>query len=114
MGDLVSGKRHANIPSNPHRTYKHDGWQGYGNWRGTIAPKDYQFLPFKEALLYTRSLKLTNEKEWKVWRKSGRTASQHAFLPRKGLQARDQARVDTGIGWAPPTFTSAWALAGNW
>ena len=73
MGDLVSGKRHANIPSNPHRTYKHDGWQGYGNWLGTstVATKDYQFLPFKEALLYTRSLKLTGEKEWRVWSKSG-------------------------------------------
>jgi hypothetical protein len=52
--------RPANIPSNPQRTYKHEGWQGYGHWLGTgnVAHKDQQFLPFKKALLRARSLKL--------------------------------------------------------
>ena len=31
----TSEARPANIPSNPHRTYEHDGWQGYGHWLGT-------------------------------------------------------------------------------
>ena len=30
-----TGARPANIPSNPQRTYKHEGWQGYGHWLGT-------------------------------------------------------------------------------
>ena len=68
-----NGERPANIPSAPYRTYKHDGWQGYGHWLGTgnVAPKDQQFLPFKEALQYARSLKLKGVKEWRQWCKSG-------------------------------------------
>ena len=27
--------REANMPSNPHRTYRHEGWQGYRHWLGT-------------------------------------------------------------------------------
>ena len=42
-----TGVRPANMPSNPHKMFKHDGWQGYGHWLGTgnVAPKDKQFLP---------------------------------------------------------------------
>ena len=29
------GMRPANVPSNPNRAYKHDGWQGWGHWLGT-------------------------------------------------------------------------------
>ena len=52
-----SGGREANIPSTPERTYKHDGWQGYGHWLGTgnLAGGTLAFLPFKEALLYART-----------------------------------------------------------
>ena len=68
-----TGVRPANMPSNPHRTYKHDGWQGYGHWlgTGTRCSKDKQFLPFKKALLYARSLKLKTSNEWRDWAKSG-------------------------------------------
>ena len=67
-----TGARPANMPSTPDRTYKHDGWQGYGAWLGTgaVAPKDQQFLPFTNALLYARSLKLKGSKEWRAWCKS--------------------------------------------
>ena len=67
-----TGARPANMPSNPHATYKHDGWQGYGHWLGTgaVANKNQQFLPFEKALLYARSLKLEGVNEWEAWRKS--------------------------------------------
>ena len=61
--------REANVPSAPHRTYMHDGWQGYGHWLGTgkVGVKKYQqFLPFKEALLHARSLKLKTVTEWRA------------------------------------------------
>ena len=61
------------MPSAPHTTYKHDGWQGYGHWLGTgnVAAKDKQFLPFKKALQHARSLKLQRSNEWKDWAKTG-------------------------------------------
>ena len=60
------------VPSRPDVIYQHDGWQGYGHWLGTgaVAHKDKQFLPFKEALMHARSLKLNSQKEWRVWCKS--------------------------------------------
>ena len=71
---LKTSARPANIPTAPHRTYTHDGWQGYGHWLGTGnvgLAKDHKFLPFKNALLYARSLQLKGETEWNAWSKSG-------------------------------------------
>ena len=68
-----SGAREANIPSHPDRSYKHDGWQGYGHWlgTGTVSLQNQKFLPFKKALLHARSLKLTRAQEWEAWCRSG-------------------------------------------
>ena len=65
--------RPANIPSAPDKVYKDHGWQGMGHWLGTgkIAPQKQTFLPFEEALLYARSLKLKRCEDWNLWRKSG-------------------------------------------
>ena len=68
-----TGARPDDMPSNPHKTYTHDGWQGYGHWLGTgnVGVKHHQFLPFKKALLYARTLELKSVKEWKDWAKTG-------------------------------------------
>ena len=68
-----TGARPANMPSRPEKVYTDDGWQGYGHWLGTgnLAPKKRYFLPFKQTLVYVRSLKLHSEKDWRVWCKSG-------------------------------------------
>ena len=69
-----SGARPANIPANPEKIYQHDGWHGCGHWLGTGnagVKKHHQFLPFKEALLHARSLKLKSHKEWVGWCKTG-------------------------------------------
>ena len=68
------GVRSANIPTNPERTYKHDVWQGYGHWLGTGNVRygnGQQFLTFKKALLYARTLNLIGVKEWEDWTKTG-------------------------------------------
>ena len=69
-----TGVRRANMPSNPRTTYKHDGWQGYGNWLGTgnvRGGNGQQFLPFTKALVHAHALKLKSYKEWQDWAKSG-------------------------------------------
>ena len=67
----VSSAPPANIPSNPHTTCRHDGWQGHGHWLGTGNLRTKDFVPFKKALLYARSLKLKTNTEWRQWCKSG-------------------------------------------
>ena len=59
-----SGARHVKMPSRPDKVYKHEGWQGYGHWLGTgnIQASKQEYLPFEEALLNARSLKLKREK----------------------------------------------------
>ena len=62
------------MPSRPDRTYRHEGWQGYGHWLGTCNVRGgtgQQFLTFGKALFYARSLKLESEKDWKTWSNSG-------------------------------------------
>ena len=58
-----------------------------------------EFLPFKKALLYARSLKLKSQKEWEAWCKSGARPANMPSSPDK------------------PTSTTGgkgWALAGHW
>ena len=69
-----SGARPSNIPGNPDKIYKNDGWQGTPHWLGTgnsVGGQEQQFMLFNDALLYARSLKLKSQKEWKTWCKSG-------------------------------------------
>ena len=67
------GKRPATVPSNPYRTYKDGGWQGWGHWLGTgnMESGTRQFLEFDEALLVARSLRLASSTEWRAWCRSG-------------------------------------------
>lgn len=65
--------RPSNVPSHPERTYKNNGWKGYGHWLGIGNPssKKIKFLPFGQALTFAQSLGLVNKKEWHVWSKEG-------------------------------------------
>ena len=69
------GLRPPNVPSNPNRTYKDGGWQGWGHWLGTgnqsSQAKKAQFLPFDEALRVARQLRLVSSTEWQLWCRSG-------------------------------------------
>lgn len=67
----------SDIPTNPHRQYRHKGWLGYGDWLGSgnVGPSDYEFLPFEEARDFVRSLGLKNQKELREWSSSGERPS---------------------------------------
>ena len=80
-----SGARPTNIPGNPHKAYAHAGWQGMGHWlgTGTVASINKVFLPFEEALVFVRSLKLKSRAEWKAWSKSGARAASIPGCPEK-------------------------------
>ena len=61
-----------NVPSNPQRTYKDGGWQGWVHWLGSgNIKKASKFAPFGQALTFAQSLNLSSRTEWKVWCKEG-------------------------------------------
>ena len=67
----ISGKKPDDIPSKPDGTYKKE-WTTWGDWFGTgrVANQNRQFRSFTEARKFVRSLKLKDNKEWKVYCKS--------------------------------------------
>ena len=68
-----SGKKPKEIPSAPNKTYKDNGWKGWGDFLGTGNVSNViigkQFLSFKEAREEARKLaKKYNIKNWEDWR----------------------------------------------
>jgi len=57
------------IPTNPNRTYKDDGWIDWGDWLGTgaVAAKLRQWRSFKEARAFVQGLGLHGEAEWRKY-----------------------------------------------
>lgn len=64
--DLSSDKRPSNVPRNPDRHYKGNGWTNWGDFLGTnrIATRNLQRLPFKKARSLVRKLHLTSREQW--------------------------------------------------
>jgi len=59
----------VDIPHNPDRIYKDNGWVGYGDWLGTgnIATFLIKYRSFHEARNFVHKLKLKNTVEWKQY-----------------------------------------------
>ena len=57
------------IPSAAGGVYKHQGWQGDGDWlgTGTIASFLRKYRPFEKARAFVRALKLKNQTEWRQY-----------------------------------------------
>jgi superfamily II DNA or RNA helicase len=68
-----SGKKPADVPADPARTYQTTGWAGMGDWLGTgrIADHLRKYRPFKEARDFVRGLNLKSKEEWFDYCKSG-------------------------------------------
>ena len=67
-----SGLLPEDIPSNPNRAYKNEGWVGMGDWLGTgeVAHRLRQYRSFEEARDFTHALGLKSAAEWKQYTKS--------------------------------------------
>lgn len=63
--------RPNNIPSNPDAIYT-EHWRGWGDWLGTGNTKNKYKLPFEEARIYVRELKLSSMQKYHTWAKTSR------------------------------------------
>jgi hypothetical protein len=90
-------KRPTNIPTNPHRAYKDEGWNGYGDWLGTgnIHNKDREFRSFSKARTFVRKLKLRSETEWRKYR----NGQLDGFSPRPDDIPSNPNRTYQNEGW---------------
>jgi predicted helicase len=75
--------RPNNIPTNPHRTYKQSGWNGYPDWVGSarIANQNRTYLNYKEAEAFAHHLNLRSAKEWLSYCKSGKRPAEIPSAP---------------------------------
>ena len=75
----------ADIPNAPDRVYLNDGWSGYGDWLGTgvIASQNMEYLPFADARLFIRNLKLENSSQWRDYCLSGDKPSNIPAAPER-------------------------------
>jgi len=63
-GTLEGKDRRPNfIPSNPDVVYKNDGWINWSDW----IKKPIEYLPFKEAREYVRTLGLKTQSDWQKY-----------------------------------------------
>lgn len=85
----LSGKRPADIPSKPARTYKKCGWLGWGDFLGTgnMHPRENNFLPFEKARKYVHTLGLKNQKAWQAYARSDKRPD---FIPVNPAQAYEK------------------------
>jgi hypothetical protein len=63
-----SGKKPADIPGNPARTYG-SLWKGFGDWLGTGRTRD--FRSFEDARKFVHQLNLKSQIDWKEYCTSG-------------------------------------------
>jgi 3-mercaptopyruvate sulfurtransferase SseA len=67
-----SGEKPDDIPSSPLRVYKNKGWISMGDWLGTGRTQySGEYLQFKEAREFVRSLEIKSVREWIEYCASG-------------------------------------------
>jgi superfamily II DNA or RNA helicase len=80
-----SDQRPSNFPSEPHRTYRDNGWKGLGDFLGTgvIASTKKVFLEFKEAKKFIQAESINSVNEFREWAKSDQRPSNFPAAPER-------------------------------
>lgn len=68
---IKSGNKPIDIPSTPEYIYK-DEWISYGDFFGTGKTLKKDFLTFAEAKKFVKDKKITSEREWREFYRSGK------------------------------------------
>jgi hypothetical protein len=98
---VSSGAFPSFLPKDPSKYYEKSGWESWGDWIGTgsIASINRSFLPFPEARVYARGLKLTSVGDWRKYSKGAKSG--HEIIPDNIPKNPDQKYKDSGwISWS--------------
>jgi hypothetical protein len=85
-----SRQRPSDIPSNPDRVYRDDGWISWPDWLGK---ERVAWKSFTEGRAFARGLELKGLNGWKEWSKSGQRPSDIPSSPDKAY------RDDGWVSW---------------
>jgi Helicase conserved C-terminal domain len=68
-----SGLLPPDIPTNPNRQYRNEGWISWADWLGTttIATNQRRYRPYPQARAFVHPLGLKSANEWRAYSKSG-------------------------------------------
>ena len=89
-----AGQRPSNIPADPSKVYRDDGWTSMPDWLGYAGQAQHKdILPYAAARAIARKLKLKSEMEWKAWCKTGQRPANIPSHPEK------KYRDDGWISW---------------
>jgi superfamily II DNA or RNA helicase len=86
----TSGNRPPEIPTNPSKTYKNQGWIDYGDWLGTgrVANRDKTFWPFEKARAYVRKLELQDRHEWRKYCRTNKMPPEIPSCPERTYKSK--------------------------
>jgi hypothetical protein len=88
----MSEQRPSDIPGNPARTYRDDGWVSWPDWLGN-GKERVAWRSFTEGRTFVRGLELKSQERWEVWSKSGQRPSDIPSSPQRTY------RDDGWISW---------------
>jgi hypothetical protein len=93
------GQRPADIPSNPHRTYRGYGWSGMPDWLGRDPLRVDEARDFRRARAFARGLGLRSAMDWRLY--SGHRLPGHEPRPMDIPSSPDQYYKRKGwLGWS--------------
>ena len=98
-----AGHRPTNIPTGPDRVYRDDGWISYPDWLGYVGVVPGKMLSFAAARAVARAVvrkvKLTSQKEWKAWSKSGERPSNIPSDPQQSYRDNGWISMPDWLGY---------------
>eukprot|EP00947_MAST-08B_sp_MAST-8B-sp1_P004376 g4376.t1 len=108
-----SGQRPSNVPGNPSEAYKGKGWVSWPDWMGYKPLAGHvkgQMLSFLSARAIVRRLRLTSQKEWWEWSKSGQRPSNVPSHPDQAYQGKGWVSMPDWMGYKPKAIPSGQML----
>jgi superfamily II DNA or RNA helicase len=84
------GRCPSDIPTNPNRQYRNEGWISWADWLGTttIATNQRQYRPFHEARAFVHSLGWRTANQWRAYAKSGEKPDDIPAAPQRTYEKK--------------------------